>query len=100
MKRRASIIFNKKLFTACLFLAYKATNFASEKYTLRLTYNIRPMKYTNTFLDDYNWVRVLSTSTLEMEIREIMNNENLSVEEKERLISMRNAALKIAIDKI
>ena len=71
-----------------------------EKYTLRLTYNIRPMKYTNTFLDDYNWVRVLSTSTLEMEIREIMNNENLSVEEKERLISMRNAALKIAIDKI
>lgn len=55
------------------------------------------MKYTNTFLDDYNWVRVLSTSTLEMEIREIMNNENLSVEEKERLISMRNAALKIAI---
>ncbi|MBO8459732.1 MAG: hypothetical protein IAA73_05280 [Bacteroidetes bacterium] len=58
------------------------------------------MKYTNTFLDDYNWVRVLSTSTLEMEIREIMNNENLSVEEKERLISMRNAALKIAIDKI
>ena len=55
---------------------------------------------TNTFLDDYNWVRVLSTSTLEMEIREIMNNENLSVEEKERLISMRNAALKIAIDKI
>ena len=69
-------------------------------FTLRLTYNIRPMKYTNTFLDDYNWVRVLSTSTLEMEIREIMNNENLSVEEKERLISMRNAALKIAIDKI
>lgn len=58
------------------------------------------MKYTNTFLDDYNWIRVLSTSTLEMEIREIMNNENLSVEEKERLISMRNAALKIAIDKI
>lgn len=58
------------------------------------------MKYTNTFLDDYNWVRVLSTSTLEMEIREIMNNENLSVEEKERLIGMRNAALKIAIDKI
>lgn len=52
------------------------------------------MKYTNTFLDDYNWVRMLSIPTLEMEIHEIMNSDNLSIEEKERLINMRNDALK------
>lgn len=53
------------------------------------------MKYTYTFLDDYNWVRMLSSSTLENEIKEIMNNDTISAEEKERLINMRYDALNV-----